>query len=103
MKYFETKVIRVEQLSLTSLQEVGFDPSDEGKEAQQTLSRLSSHEMLNVLTKRQREVAVMLGIKGFSRSQIAKKLGIKPRAVHKLIWRMRKRILLKEQIWTEQY
>ena len=103
MKYFETQVIRVEQISLTSLQEVGFDPSDEGKEVQQTLSRLSSHEVLKVLTKRQREVAIMLGIKGYSRTQIAEKLGIKPRAVHKLIWRIRKRILLKETLWTEQY
>lgn len=87
-----TVKVKIQQVSLTAMQEAGHDISDDGH-AEMILDRESQYDQLLVgLTQRQRKVADLLA-QGYERSEVGIMLGISHQAVHQIVSRIRERII----------
>jgi len=87
------KTIRVpiHELSLSDMNEAGFDVSDDGSEVQGHYGNFGRRELLHHLTAKQRQVLFYYE-KGYSRKDIAVHLVESVQAIHQIILRIRKRL-----------
>ena len=97
-----TQIIRtffVQCVSLTTLEEKGFEPSDAGEHERQIYGgELQKEAVLSLLTKRQRGVARCLNDRDLTRKETASVLGVSLQAIHQIVLRMRKRLRDKGEI-----
>jgi len=84
--------VYVKQVSLTTLQENGFDLGDNGGQQEDIYGHFDELTVISCLTNKQKKVVDLLS-RGFKRKEIAQKLGISLQAVHQIIPRIRKRVL----------
>ncbi len=90
---FPTIKVFVEHLSLTSMQEAGFDLDDGGKQEKEIFSGFYKESLLGFLTRKQRRLAECLNDRGMTRKEAAECLGVSLQAVHQMVLRMRKRLI----------
>ncbi len=88
--------IPVKQLSLTDMEEAGWELGDDGREELEAYSRFTKRYYLNFLTERQQQVAFCLVELGMNRKETALHLMVSLQAVHQIILRMRNRLKSKE-------
>lgn len=100
MRSLEYRTLRIVPVSLNTLQEEGYEPSDDSKEVREIFSRLSSASIIDALTKRQKVAAILLGEKGMDKTQAAQEMKITVRSLYKLVYRMRRRLLIKADLWN---
>jgi DNA-binding NarL/FixJ family response regulator len=85
------KTVYVKQVSLSTLSESGYEPSDGGSYQDEAYGHFGELSIISTLTNRQRKVVNLLA-QGFSRKEIARELGISLQAIHQIVPRIRKRI-----------
>lgn len=86
-----TQKIKVENFSLTQMQENGWDLSDNNKDEKEIYGKFASQALINQLTGKQRRVVICLN-EGMKRQEIANHLLISLQEVHQIIARIRRRI-----------
>jgi DNA-binding NarL/FixJ family response regulator len=84
----------VQNVSLTALEDVGWDVADDRDMCATIMSEQQRDWYLSKLTRRQQRVAEKL-YEGYNRKETAKDLRVSLQAVHQIILRMRHRILVK--------
>lgn len=89
------ETVQVKHVSIEALAAEGYDIDDKEKDSDHLFNAAQPDYILNVLTRRQRQVIQCI-LEGYTRRETAKKLGISLQAVHQIIPRMRLR-LQKEQ------
>jgi DNA-directed RNA polymerase specialized sigma subunit len=98
-----TQKVFVQHISLTAMEEAGWELSDDGEEERKFYGgEFQKEALLLNLTRRQREVAHCLSDMDSSRKETAKNLGVSLQAVHQIVLRMRKRLKGKADILWEK-
>lgn len=94
-----TAGVFIQCVSMTALEENGFELSDSGEHERQIYGgELQKQAILQVLTKRQREVAFCLNDRDLTRKETAGELGVSLQAIHQIVLRMRKRLREREVV-----
>lgn len=83
--------VKVNHVSMETLAEAGWEIGDGGVGERSLTEEQERDDTLHHLTKRQREVAQILA-DGYTRREVADRLGICLQAVHQIVLRMRKRL-----------
>ncbi len=83
--------VRVQSVSLTAMEEAGWELSDEGRQQEEFFAGFNKNNILSCLTFRQRQILFHL-VKGMERKEIARHMAISLQAIHQIIPRMRKRL-----------
>lgn len=83
-----------DETSLTSMEDSGYELSDDGNTERQILGSLQHDAILTLLTNRQRSVVKKLD-DGLTRKEIAKDLQVCLQAVHQIVIRIRKRLRMR--------
>lgn len=86
-----TKKVYVEHVSIGTLQESGYELGDDGIHEEQIYGRFGELSLISCLTNRQRQVVQLLN-EGYSRKEVAEKLGVSLQAIHQIVPRIRERI-----------
>lgn len=92
-----TRKVYVQHVSIDALEEAGFELGDDGFQAENAASFIQNDWLYQVLTKRQRTVAMLLA-EGYSRRDAAIKLEVSLQAVHQIVLRMRSRLRTKGKL-----
>ncbi len=79
--------------SFEELQAAGWEYGDEGQAEREMYAGLINGHILMSLTDKQRKIAISL-FEGKNRKQIANELFVSEQAVHQIILRLRKRIII---------
>ncbi len=90
MKQLTQKVF-VQHVSMQSMEEAGWELSDEGAAEEKMTGQMQEAWLLRCFTRRQRQVASFLE-DGYSRRDTAKELKVSIQAIHQIVLRMRKRL-----------
>jgi DNA-binding NarL/FixJ family response regulator len=78
-------------VSLSDMQENGFDVSDNGHSQDEAYGNISMLQLANKLTGRQQQILCLIK-EGKNRKEIASYLMVSEQAIHQIILRMRKRL-----------
>jgi len=89
--------VPVQNVSIETLSEAGYDIGDNGKQFDEMIGIGQSEYIMNLLTRRQRQVIACI-CEGYTRRETAVRLGISLQAVHQIIPRMRQRLKRKSSI-----
>jgi len=84
--------IPVTHISLTAMEDAGWELGDDGQEELESYSRFTKRYYLTFLTDRQKQVVFCLAELGMSRKETALHLMISLQAVHQIVLRMRERL-----------
>lgn len=84
--------IPVQYISLTNMEEAGWELSDDGREEEERYARFTKKYYLNFLTERQKRVAFCLADLGMKRKETALHLMVSCQEVHQIVGRIRKRL-----------
>lgn len=89
--------VPVQNVSIETLSEAGYDIGDNGKQFDEMIGIGQSEYIMSLLTRRQRQVIEKI-CEGYSRRDTAAMLGISLQSIHQIIPRMRKRLKKKAAI-----
>lgn len=92
-----TQKVFVQHVSMQSMEEAGWELSDEGAAEEKMTGQMQESWLLDCFTRRQRQVARLLE-DGYSRRDTAKELSVSIQAIHQIVLRMRKRLKLRMSI-----
>lgn len=84
-------------VSLSIFENIGLDRGDDGREMEDMQSRIQRDFLMNILTSRQRKVTLLL-LDGYSRKDTAAELNVCLQAIHQIVLRIRKRLVLYAQL-----
>jgi DNA-directed RNA polymerase specialized sigma24 family protein len=76
---------------ISVMQDEGLDVGDNGREVEGLVSVSQADYLMSRLTRRQREVVELLQL-GYTRREVAQRLGVCLQAIHQIVPRMRKRL-----------
>lgn len=83
--------VPVQHISLTTMEEAGWELSDGGKQEREQYAVFNKRSLLAMLTARQRQVALCLD-EGMARREVAIHLMVSLQAIHQIVLRVRKRL-----------
>lgn len=92
-----TQKVFVQHISMQSMEEAGWELSDEGAAEEKMTGQMQEAWLLGCFTRRQRQVARFLE-DGYSRRDTAGELKVSIQAIHQIVLRMRKRLRLRMNI-----
>jgi len=98
MQYLTIKV-PVQHVSLTAMEEAGWELGDNGLEENKIYGELNKEGLMSYLTRRQKQVVICLNDRGLTRKETAVGLGVSLQAVHQIVLRIRKRLIERAEIW----
>lgn len=93
----KTIKVFVKNFSLETYAEQGIDFGDNGFQELENYSKQENEYLLSCLTNRQRQVVALI-FDGYTRKETAKKLGVSWQAIHQIVLRIRKRLIIKANV-----
>lgn len=97
MPRLPTIEVYVQNISMTVLEDAGFEINDPCNGAEKIISEEQRAFYLSCLTKRQQTVAELLD-EGYTRHEVASTLDVCLQSIHQIVLRIRKRLITRGQV-----